>query len=122
MTVEYSWDMGGADRELDRLAGGPDHRTIMRLESVLLTFFAQTQAAVHVMTGALRASGHPESDFDGERWTGTHIYDRYPGIYELGRGMRPTRNHPEGMHYFFWPDDASPPFYEAIIMDWLEGR
>jgi len=33
--------------------------------------------------GYLKASGHPESHFDGEEWTGEIDFARHPGIFEL---------------------------------------
>jgi hypothetical protein len=96
--------LDGAGDELDRLAHGPDTRTIAAMEAALLTGFTITEGRVHVITGALLASGHPVSEHDADTWTGVINYDRYPGIFELARGDAPTRYHPApGRHYFFDP-------------------
>lgn len=109
--------------ELDRLARGPGaDGTTFRLESILMTGYAATQERVHVLTGHLKGSGHPESSFDGAVWTGTVSYDRHPGIFELARGDHPTHNHPEGGHYFFEPMYRDTPRqYEEAVMHFLEG-
>lgn len=102
--IEVDWD--GIPAELDRLAAGP-LPFVPEFESVLLGSFGVTQGHVHVITGALKASGHPSSEFDGEVWRSTIAYARYPGIFELARGNMPTENHPEGSHFFFDPPEGS---------------
>jgi hypothetical protein len=120
--VEYSVDISDAERELDRLIRGPSGETTLRLESVLARSYAATQFQVHVMTGKLKASGHPESSFTGDVWTGTLVYDRHPGIFELARGDSPTLNHPEGGHFFFDPAHKMVSEYGRVMADWLEDR
>jgi hypothetical protein len=96
--------LDGAGDELDRLARGPDARTIAAMEAALLTGFTITEHRVHVITGALLASGHPQTHFDKYTWTGEMDYAHDPGIFELARGDAPTRHHPDpGRHYFFDP-------------------
>jgi hypothetical protein len=107
--------------ELDRLAAGPTP-VVEDFEGVLLSSFLATQAHVHVITGELKASGKPDSSFDGEVWSGSLTYLRYPGIYELARGDSPTLNHPEGGHFFFDPPEGSEIYrqrYEDVFYDWL---
>lgn len=89
--------------ELDRLTRGPVGETLARMEAALATGFITTEARVHIITGRLKASGHPTSSFDGGRWEGEINFARYPGIFELARGNAPTMNHPEGGHYLFSP-------------------
>jgi hypothetical protein len=96
--------LDGAGAELDRLARGPDARTIAAMEAALLLGYALTEAKVHVITGALKASGHPASSFDKFTWSGEIDFARDPGIFELARGDAPTRFHPfPGEHYFMNP-------------------
>lgn len=81
--------------ELERVAA-PHFRTVTELEHVLSAMFNQTQQDVHVITGSLRGSGRPSSEFDGEVWSGTISYGGpSPGFpndpveyaqYEWGRG------------------------------------
>ena len=93
----------GAGTELDRLIKGPAGETVFRMEAALLDGYTTTEVRVHVITGMLKASGHPNSAFDGDIWTGEMDFARHPGIFELARGNAPTANHPEGGHYFFDP-------------------
>lgn len=117
MTFSVEVDVTEVLHELDRLARGPGAgETTFRLESILVTAFAGTQERVHVITGVLKGSGHPTSQFDGETWTGEIGYARHPGIFELARGNHPTVNHPEGGHYFLGPAyDTDEPIKQAIL-------
>ena len=49
--------LDGAGEELDRLAKGPDAKTIAAMEAALLLGYTMTEAKVHVITGVLKASG-----------------------------------------------------------------
>ena len=123
--------LDGAGEELDRLARGPDARTIAAMEAALLLGYSMTEAKVHVITGALKASGHPQSSFDKFTWTGEIDFARIPGIYELARGDSPTRHHPSpGGHYFFGPPGTGggPVFERGVrqafwdwVTDWKGG-
>lgn len=128
VVVRFEVDLDGAGEELERL----QHPPTTELEGVLLSTFAITEARVHVITGALLASGHPTSDFAGDVWEGTLNYDRYPGIYELARGPMPTRHHPLGDSHFFFDPVEAPGYgdydvehgdgykaYVAVIEKWL---
>ena len=47
---------------------------------------------------------------------------RYPGIFELARGNRPTKYHPAGGHYFFGPGGQD--FEREVrqtIWEWVTG-
>lgn len=109
-----------AGDELDRLAAGPGAATIMELESALAEGYVVTEGRVHVITGLLKASGHPTSTYSGDEWTGEIDFARHPGIFELARGDTPTKNHPEGGHYFF--DPGGPDFERRVrqaVWDWV---
>ena len=119
--IRVEIDAADVLHELDRLAAGPAP-VVELFEGVLLESYTATQTRVHVITGALKASGHPDSSFDGETWSGTLDYARHPGIFELARGDSPTANHPEGGHFFFDPPEGSEYFrraYEDVFYDWL---
>lgn len=104
MPVYFTVYLDGAGDELDRLARGPDARTIAAMEAALLAGYTITEGRVHVITGQLKASGRPESHLDPFTWTGEIDFDRDPGVFELARGNAPTRYHPApGRHYFFDP-------------------
>jgi hypothetical protein len=118
--IRIEVDLNGAGHELDRLMAGPGPGTIARLESALMTGYMTSLARVHVITGYLKSSLHPDSQFGGDSWTGTISAARYPGIFELARGNAPTRYHVEGGHYFFGPggQDFEREVREAI-WDWV---
>jgi hypothetical protein len=99
--IRFEVDLDGTADELERL----QHPPILALESVLMTTFAETEMRVHVDTGSLKASGHPTSSLAGDIWDGTLSYDRYPGIFELARGPRPSR-YQHDSHFFFDPVQA----------------
>lgn len=102
----------GAGFELDRLIKGPVGETVLKMEAALLEGYAASEARAHVITGALKASGHPQSTFDGVTWDGEIDFIADPGIFELARGNQPTANHPEGGHYFF--DPGGPLFLRGV--------
>jgi hypothetical protein len=80
---------------------------------MLVDFYARTQAAVHVRTGGLRASGRLESSHHGDSWQGGIFYARDPGVFELARG---------GSHYFFRPaDDGMSRRVGEIVLGFMEG-
>jgi hypothetical protein len=110
-----------------RDTAGPPHRVVKDLELMLASAFEVTQAATHVITGSLKASGKTESDFDGDEWTGAITYGGAlwstpaPGpakdpvvyaIYEMARG---------GDHDFFGPLVAYEGKVEDIINKHFKG-
>jgi hypothetical protein len=117
--------LDGAGDELDRLAAGPPPEIIARMEAALLEGYLGTERRVHVITGELRASGHPQSSWEQWVWSGQINFARYPGIFELARGDAPTRHHPyPGDHYFFGPPGTGPgPVFERGVRqafwDWV---
>ncbi len=124
MTVRFTVDFSQVLHEIGRLAAGPGRDgTTFRLEGIMLRNFQETQQAVHVITGHLKAEGHPSSSFDGDKWEGTISYPRHPGIFELARGDTPTLNHPEGGHYFFRSSyEETPDEYKDAVMGFLRGE
>lgn len=118
--IRFEVDLDGAGDELDRLASGPGATTVARLEGALMQGYITSVARVHVITGYLKSTLHPSSEFSGDTWTGTISAARYPGIFELARGNRPTHYHPAGGHYFFGPGGQD--FERAVreaIWDWV---
>jgi hypothetical protein len=124
MSVTFTVDFSRVLHEIGRLADGPGHDgTTFRLEGIMLQNFGEVEEAVHVITGRLKAGGHPESSFDGDRWTGTIAFPRHPGIFELARGDTPTQNHPEGLHNFLRSSyTETPERYKAAILGFLRGE
>jgi hypothetical protein len=122
MPVSWSVYLDGAGAELDRLAKGPDQKTVAAWETALLAGYAVTENRVHVITGFLRASGHPASAFRPGEWEGTISFASRPGIFELARGDKETRHHMGG-HYFF--DPGGPDFERGVrqaFWDWVTDR
>jgi len=120
MPVRWDFSGGGVEAELDRIADGPGQRTVAAWETALLTGYAMSEARAHVITGALKASGHPSSRHDEGSWEGTISFARDPGIFELARADTPTRHHPSGGHYFLTPGG---PLFERMVRqafwDWI---
>jgi len=120
MAVHWEVYLDGAGAELDRIAAGPDQRTIAAFETALVTGYALSEARAHVITGLLKASGHPSSHHSEGSWEGTISFAANPGIFELARADTPTGNHPEGGHYFF---DPGGPTFERMVRqafwDWI---
>lgn len=123
VTYEVDWyPPHGVGFELDRLAAGPGvGHTLMDMEAALALGYGITEVRVHVITGYLKSSGHPESEYDGDTWSGVINFARYPGIYELARGDAPTKYHPApGRHYFF--DPGGHEFEKGVrqaVWDWV---
>lgn len=109
----------GLDELIEALIafGKPDHIATMPLEMVLAEGFVATQAAVHVISGRLKASGRTSSHFDGFTWEGSVEYGgpegspAYYGIFELARG---------GTHDFFKPMDLLDNKIENAFSKWFE--
>lgn len=105
---------------------GPiSYKIVAKLEKILAEFYADTQARTHVITGSLKASGIPDSDYDADKWEGSITYGGTlwrgpaPGppndpvdyaIYEMARG---------GDHDFF----KEAPYYiekfEEVVEDFI---
>jgi hypothetical protein len=124
MIIRYDVELygpHGAGFELDRLEAGPMGRAVGQMEGALALGYTITEGRVHVITGHLKGSGHPHSEFSGDTWTGTIEYARFPGIFELARGDAPTKYHPyPGRHYFF--DPGGHEFEKGVrqaVWDWV---
>lgn len=104
----------------------PYEATVL-LEGVLQEAFADTQAATHVITGSLKASGKTDSDMDNDEWYGTIEYGGSlwsvpsPGpakdpveyaVYEMARG---------GDHDFFGPLVSYEGKVEEILVKHFKG-
>lgn len=122
-------DVTEAERELNRLADGPGEEGWLRFEMVLATLFVSTQAAVHVITGSLKATGRVNSRHVGGTWRGSISYGGAfnpelpppaPGppqkvdyaIYEQARGF--------GHDFMAAVDHADQRFIQSML-NWFEG-
>ena len=70
------------EKEVSRLAKGPQFDDMLRFERILISQFAATQSAVHVVTGSLKSSGRVASSHSDTKWEGTISYGgRSAGIH-----------------------------------------
>jgi hypothetical protein len=107
--VKFSVDIDGPLAELDRLIEGPD---LGAFEEAMSAGLAASFEKVHVLTGHLKTTGRGITELGEGSWEGTMAFARHPGIFELARGDHPTRNHPEGGHFFF--DPGGEEYLEAV--------
>lgn len=99
------------------------YEATVKLEALVQTAFAETQAATHIITGSLKASGKTETDMHDDEWVGTIEYGGAlwktpaPGpandpvdyaIYEMARG---------GDHDFFAPLHVYEGKVEEILVE-----
>lgn len=119
------------EHELDRLDSQPSRKMGRLLDDVLDQGFMLTQAAVHVETGALKASGEKESNRSKvpAKWEGDITYGDPGGgdatvdyaIYEKERGIGGAGglSNAKGDHDFFAPLPALHPEWVAAILTGL---
>src|SRR5690606_38051615 len=96
------------------------------LDTILHTGFAQTQAAVHVITGSLKSSGKATTNFDGDTWEGEITYGGISmgvnnrvtyAIYEKARGAHwAGPSSVKGNHDFMAPLDKLDTLYTKMIL------
>lgn len=120
MSIRMHVDDTEATREMDHLLNlaGP----IEHLERILAEQFQAGQAAVHVITGSLRASEEIDSDYRAGRWAGQVSFGGpSPGfpndpvvyaVYEAARG---------GAHDFRIPVQEHGTAYRGVVRDHLGG-
>ncbi len=112
--------------EFGVMSGPIPFKTVARLENVLDAFFTDTQARTHILTGSLKASGYPESDYDADEWHGSITYGGAlwrpplgPGpaqdpvdyaIYEMARGDD---------HDFFSHAPIFSAQFEQVVADYI---
>lgn len=119
-------DYSELDRELDRLGRMPTFGARMELDGVLHKGFVMAKAAVHVQTGALKASGREDSEVHQSQhaWEGDITFGS-PGengpvdyaIYEKARGLGGAEgpSDAKGDHNFIAPLAALDPLWREAI-------
>lgn len=124
--IHIDSDWSAIDREIDRVASMPDAKMTQSLNAVLDFGFGLTQAAVHVISGALKASGKKETNKERmtHGWTGTITYGGTTAvdyaIYEKRRGTHWVGGSAaKGDHDFMRPLDALKPLFTAAILNGL---
>lgn len=123
--IHLSSDYSEIDAELDRLTRMPTAKAKHLLDWVLSTGFKLTQAAVHVETGALKASGTKESSVNRifQVWEGEITYGSPGGspvdyaIYEKARGIGGAGGPSDayGDHNFMAPLHSLDPEFRAAL-------
>lgn len=126
--IEVKSDWDAVDRELARLERMPTTEMTHSLNAVLDFGFGLTQAAVHVETGALKASGKKETNKQGltHEWHGSITYGDSTAvdyaIYEKRRGVHwAGASAGKGDHDFMRPLEALHPMFVAAILKGLHG-
>lgn len=127
MAITSDWDE--VDHELDRLAMMPTPKTTSLLDTALDYSFGLTQAAVHVVTGRLKAGGRviAGGDMLDAGWTGEISYSAINpedgvdyAIYEKRRGAHWLgKSDVRGSHDFFAPLETVEPVFVAAILEGL---
>lgn len=117
MIVSHAVVLGKSDAKLRRVANGYGPDDIARFEAVANAVFAETQAAVHVITGRLKRSGNLDTDTTGKKWRATISYgdelDVHYAGYELARG---------DTHDFLAPARESKAAFVQAMKDYLRGE
>lgn len=111
--------------ELDRLIEGPKLETYGRFEAMLVEASARTFITVHVETGSLKSTVHPDSHSEPYLWQGAVRAGgaapgmprdpAYYGVFELARGHKGGRNH----HFYEAAHDYVPDETIATIMEFF---
>jgi hypothetical protein len=137
-------DYASLERELDRLSSLPGHDGVAHLDKQLSVVFAETEALVHVITGALRASGKTESKHEDEQWSGQMTFGGpAPGFFPRARKgtRRRVEKHPAedarsrqevvyawyemrrgGEHDYFREHGHYDTQFESAVIDVLKGE
>lgn len=114
-SVRTRCDTSEVDRDLYRISRGPNWRTHLRLDQVLIEQFQATQMAVHVVTGSLKASGLPHAHGEpGGGWTGSITYGG--AILNFAPVPGPARNPGQYAIYEF-----EKPYDEGLDHNWMTG-
>lgn len=127
--IHIDSDWSDIDRELSRIENMPDTKMEVKLYSVLSFGYTETQAAVHVESGALKSSGKQSQKVDQaqNQWEGEIEYGGAGSsvdyaIYEKRRGVHwvgPSAA--KGDHDFMRPLGALDPLFVAAIKEGLGG-
>ncbi len=127
--IHYRVDVSDAMRELHRLDDGPDLGTQRTLDAILTGLFQESQAAVHVITGSLRASGRHESRTEDGTWRGEISYGGALGtsLAIPGPPNDPVRyaeieQHRGDTHDFMRGLHHADGIYIAAILEYLRGE
>lgn len=123
-SIHLEVDIDSAMRELRRLDSGPPTAVVLELESVLGYQLAATKAVVHVKTGRLRNSGHPDSERTDTGWRGSVIYGNEVAYYAQMEQQRraPAGGYPGGTHDFMEPIETGGRAYTDVLEAYLRGR
>ncbi len=87
--LNVDFDTRDAGIELDRLRRGLDELTRKRLAAALERYFQQTQRDVHVLSGALKASGKRRIRDSAHHWEGHISYGGKTPVRRLRQKNRP---------------------------------
>lgn len=125
--IQIISDWSDVEVEIDRVAKMPTRAMTKKLDAVLDFGFTLTQSAVHVESGALKASGKQQSDRDKttHTWSGEISYGEDTGpvdyaIYEQRRGVHWVGDSAgKGDHNFLRPLTVLGPLFVGAILEGL---
>ena len=125
--IHIDSDWSEVEAEIDRVNAMPSRSMAHKLEAVLDFGFTLTQSAVHVESGALKASGKKQSDRDKatHTWSGEISYGEDTGpvdyaIYEKRRGVHWVGDSAgKGDHNFLRPLTVLGPLFVGAILEGL---
>jgi hypothetical protein len=117
--IDWEWRL---DPMLEFFDGLPSFKATAALEQVFALAVADVESRVHVITGSLKASAKPESDFKDDEWKASITYGgasfgaindpvRY-AVYEMARG---------GSHDFFRTLPEYDLMFEQAINEGFDG-
>ncbi len=110
------------EKEIDRLADGPTLLDIEKFENVLLSQFAATQTAVHVVTRSLKTSGKVHSSIGENKWEGEITYGGpSPGSIHNPVDYAEYERERDGDHDFLLPAKKLESYYETAIKEFFGG-
>ncbi len=110
------------EKEVDRLADGPTLLDIEKFENVLLSQFAATQTAVHVITRSLKNSGKVHSSIGQNHWEGEITYGGpSPGSIHNPVDYAEYERERDGNHDFLAPAARMENYYVQAMKQFLGG-
>ena len=110
------------EKEVDRLAEGPTHLDIEKFENVLISQFAATQTAVHVITRSLKNSGKVNSNVSENRWEGEITYGGpSPGSIHNPVDYAEYERERDSNHDFLLPAERLGNYYVQAMQAFLGG-
>lgn len=109
-------DYSDIERELDHQSRMPDAKTVMKMDATLASIFSRVDAKIHIITGALKASGKMKTSSSklDQSWTGEASWG---GASPLHFKRPPI--HPRGTKH---PAEYAASFFEVVYAPYERRR